>query len=110
MEGGLQDIEPFELSATLVNDTVIMDAKLNKKILEDLTFEYKGVYDPMIKTGYVLITKEDIKNFKEASTLEKIRNEIAANRRKTTTNEIIFKGSDTPLEVTKDFSSIYYSR
>ena len=62
MEGGLQDIEPFELSATLVNDTVIMDAKLNKKILEDLTFEYKGVYDPMIKTGYVLITKEDIKN------------------------------------------------
>ena len=34
----------------------------SKKILEDLTFEYKGVYDPMIKTGYVLITKEDIKN------------------------------------------------
>ena len=32
------------------------------KILEDLTFEYKGVYDPMIKTGYVLIKKEDIKN------------------------------------------------
>ena len=39
-----------------------MDAKLNKKILEDLTFEYKGVYDPMIKTGYILIKKEDIKN------------------------------------------------
>ena len=61
MEGGLQDIEPFELSATLVNDTVIMDAKLNKKILEDLTFEYKGVYEPIIKTGNVLIKKEDIK-------------------------------------------------
>ena len=46
----------------MVNDTVIMDAKLNKKILEDLTFEYKGVYEPIIKTGYVLIKKEDIKN------------------------------------------------
>ena len=46
----------------MVNDTVIMDAKLNKKILEDLTFEYGGVYDPMIKTGYILIKKEDIKN------------------------------------------------
>ena len=32
------------------------------KILEDLTFEYGGVYDPMIKTGYILIKKEDIKN------------------------------------------------
>ena len=38
MEGGLQDIEPFELSATLVNDTVIMDAKLNKKNFARLNF------------------------------------------------------------------------
>ena len=62
MEGGLQNIAPFELSAALVKDTVIMDAKLNKKVLEELNFEFKGVYDPMIKTGLVLITKDDIKN------------------------------------------------
>ena len=42
----------------------------------------------------------------EGNDLEKIRNEIAANRRKTTTNEIIFKGSDTPLEVTKEEESM----
>ena len=60
METGLKNITPFELSAALVNDTVIMDAKLNKKILEGLNFEFKGVYDPMIKTGFVLITKSDI--------------------------------------------------
>ena len=61
MEGGLQSIVPFELSAAVVNDTVIMDAKLNKEILDGINFEFKGVYDPMIKTGFVLITKEDIK-------------------------------------------------
>jgi len=61
MEGGLQSIVPFELSAAVVNDTVIMDAKLNKEILHRINFEFKGVYDPMIKTGFVLITKEDIK-------------------------------------------------
>ena len=60
MEGGLNDIAPFELSAILVNDTVIMDAKLDKSIIEGLNFEYKGVYDPMLKTGFVLITKEEI--------------------------------------------------
>ena len=60
MEQGLKNITAFELSAALVNDTVIMDAKLNKKILEGLNFEFKGVYDPMIKTGFVLITKSDI--------------------------------------------------
>ena len=61
MEGGLQNIPPFELSAALVNDTVIMNAKLDKNVIEGLNFEYKGVYDPMIKTGFVLITKEEIK-------------------------------------------------
>ena len=60
MEGGLNNIPPFELSATLVNDTVIMDAKLDKNIIERLNFEYKGVYDPILKTGFVLITKEEI--------------------------------------------------
>ena len=61
IEGGLKNIPAFELSATLVNDTVIMDAKMDKNVIEGLDFEYKGVYDPMIKTGFVLITKEEIK-------------------------------------------------
>ena len=60
MEGGLQEKVPFEFSATLVNDTIVMDAKQDKKILENLKFEFKGVYDPMIKSGVVLITKNDI--------------------------------------------------
>ena len=61
IEGGLKNVPPFELSAALVNDTVIMDAKMDKTIIEKLNFEYKGVYDPMVKTGFVLITKEEIK-------------------------------------------------
>ena len=61
IEGGLQNIPPFELNAALVNDTVIMNCKLDKNAIERLNFEYKGVYDPMIKTGFVLITKEEIK-------------------------------------------------
>ena len=62
MESGLQKIEPFKISAALVCYNTIMNAKLDKNILEGLNFEYKGIYDPMIKTGFVLITKKDIKN------------------------------------------------
>ena len=60
MEKGLYNISAFEISAALVNDSIIMDAKLNKTILDKIEFKYKGVYDPMINTGFVLITKEDI--------------------------------------------------
>jgi hypothetical protein len=61
MDKGLNNISPFELNAALVNDSVIMDAKLNKAILDKIEFNYKGVYDPMLRTGFVLITKDDIK-------------------------------------------------
>ena len=60
MEKGLYNISAFEISAALVNDSIIMDAKLNKTILDKIEFKYKGVYDPMLNTGFVLITKEDI--------------------------------------------------
>ena len=61
MDKSLNNISPFELNAALVNDSVIMDAKLNKAILDKIEFNYKGVYDPMLRTGFVLITKDDIK-------------------------------------------------
>ena len=57
----LNNISAFEISAALVNDSVIMDAKLNKEILDKVIFDKKGVYDPMLKTGFVLITKDEIK-------------------------------------------------
>ena len=57
----MNNISAFEISAALVNDSVIMDAKLNKEILDKVIFDKKGVYDPMLKTGFVLITKDEIK-------------------------------------------------
>ena len=62
IDKSLTNISAFEISAALVNDTVIMDAKLNKKILDKVEFNKKGVYDPMLKTGFVLITKDDIRS------------------------------------------------
>ena len=35
-------------------------AQSKDNIIERLNFEYKGVYDPILKTGFVLITKEEI--------------------------------------------------
>ena len=61
IDKSLNNINAFEISAALVNDSVIMDAKLNKEILDKVKFDKKGVYDPMLKTGFVLITKDEIK-------------------------------------------------
>ena len=55
---------PFEISATLVNDTKLMNLKLNIEKLDDVIFDFKGTYDPMIKTGFVLLTKDDLKKKK----------------------------------------------
>ena len=52
---------PFEISATLVNNSFIMSAKLEPTLLDNLNFEFKGIYDSMIKTAFVLIKKNDIK-------------------------------------------------
>lgn len=51
---------PFEISVTFLNESDIMNAKLYYQFLNNLEFKFKGVYDPMIKTGFVLIKKTDI--------------------------------------------------
>ena len=57
-------ITPFEINGALVNDSDLMDAKLHSEFLNNLQFDIKGTYDSMIKTGFVLIKKTDIKNKK----------------------------------------------
>ena len=57
----LTKIKPFEIKAALVNDTTIMNAKMGD-LLNNYDFDFSGIYDPMIKTGFISIKKEDIKN------------------------------------------------
>ena len=54
-------ITPFEVSGTLVNNSDLITAKLDPEFLNNLQFDIKGTYDSMIKTGFVLIKKTDIK-------------------------------------------------
>ena len=49
---------PFEISALISNESTIMDIKLNSEKINNLKFDFKGVYDSTIKTGLILITKE----------------------------------------------------
>ena len=51
---------PFVISCDFANDTFIMNSKLYPENLNNLKFNYKGVYDPKIKTGFILIKKSDI--------------------------------------------------
>ena len=51
---------PFVISCVFVNDTFIMNSKLYPENLNNLKFNFRGVYDPMIKTGFILIKKGDI--------------------------------------------------
>ena len=51
---------PFEISCAFVDDTNIMNAKISRDYLNKLNFSFKGIYDPMIRTGFVLIKKGDI--------------------------------------------------
>ena len=52
---------PFEISATIIDESNLNDLKLNIEKIDKLNFDFKGTYDPMIKTGYVLLTKDDLK-------------------------------------------------
>ena len=61
MDKGLNNISAFELSAVFVNYSIIMDAKSNKAILDKIKFNYKGVYDCMLRTWFYLIAKDGIK-------------------------------------------------
>ena len=53
---------PFEIKAVLVNDTTITNAKMGDLSLNNYDFDFSGSYDSLIKTGFVLITKDDIEN------------------------------------------------
>ena len=53
---------PFEIKAVLVNDTTITNAKMGDLSLNNYVFDFSGSYDSLIKTGFVLITKDDIEN------------------------------------------------
>ena len=53
---------PFEITAVLVNDTTIMNAKMGYISLDNYDFDFSGSYDSLIKTGFVSINKDDIKN------------------------------------------------
>ena len=55
------NIPPFEINGSVVNNSDIMNYKLNPVLLNNLKFDFNGTYDSMIKTGFVLIKKEDIK-------------------------------------------------
>ena len=52
---------PFEFSALISNESTIMDIKLNSEKINNLEFDFKGVYDSVIKTGFILITKDQFK-------------------------------------------------
>ena len=53
---------PFEIKATFVNKSSILQFKSNHELLSNLHFAFNGIFDPMINIGYILIKKEDIFN------------------------------------------------
>ena len=53
---------PYEIKSTLVKESLIIKYKSNLELLNKINFEFKGTYDPIINTGYVLIKKEKLTN------------------------------------------------
>ena len=55
---------PFEISATVVDELTIQKAKANIELINNINFDLKGTYDPMIKTGLILFAKDYLNNKK----------------------------------------------
>ena len=53
---------PFEIKATLVNESSILQFKSNHELLNNLNYKFNGIFDPMINIAYILIKREDILN------------------------------------------------
>ena len=53
---------PFEIKASLINESTIIKYKSNPELLEKINFEFNGMYDNMINIAYILIKKEQIIN------------------------------------------------
>ena len=52
--------KPFEIKASLIDESKIMKYKTNPELIANEYFDYNGIYDPMINTGYILIKKEQL--------------------------------------------------
>mgnify|MGYP002623964632 CR=1 FL=1 len=53
---------PFEINACIVNESKIMEYIVNPEKIDEIEFNFNGHYDPMIKTGHIFITKEQLDN------------------------------------------------